>query len=181
MNKPVFNLRLTKRKRQYSIITIYIFCSFLSFEGIAQSSKNSFHLTIGVGGGISINYENIIYKNEKLFITGGGGIGLASEFKLMPKRNGKNQEIGKTFSTFSQYATINFGKKKKFFELGLGAIEINDSQRPFYLFPLIAYRIQPLIKNKINFRLITCVPFGGFEKDAAILFVPFGFSIGYCF
>ncbi len=159
----------------FTVFVGFLFC----MNALAQTNKNSAQVTLGVGSGLSFNYEYIFYKNNKLFVAAGLGVGYAEEFRL--NIFGNDAADTKSFTTLAQYTTVNFGKNKRFFEVGLGAMKVNDAQRPFYVYPIIAYRYQPNKKNKLNYRAIACIPFDGFKKESAILFIPFGFSVGYCF
>ena len=132
---------------------------------------------------ISINYERLFPINTYMFFCASIGVGYNEEFKICifgpcaPAR---------TYRTIPHRITFNVGKRKNFFEIGMGGTSFKSGDyRDYVLYPIIGYRRQPLVTQKFNFRVYGQFPFfksDNWESDNPnILFIPLGLSFGLCF
>jgi len=139
---------------------------------------NTIYINFGGDASISsLNYERLFFKRPKFFFTGALGIGY--------NKNADDEFEGSIFQIqHSQYLTIphhitmNVGKENSFFEFGIGGIGIiGNTNKNYFLCPIIGYRFHPLISIKLNFRIYVSFPFDGF-KNVEIWWFPIGLSLG---
>lgn len=71
-----------------------------------------------MGQFLSLNYGRVIKINSKSFIN--ASIGLGATFFVQEYDNPNSQE--NTGAAFPHQLTINFGKNKSFFEVGIGGV-----------------------------------------------------------
>jgi len=57
---------------------------------------------------------------------------------------------------------------------------LGDIEPHYQVYPILGYRFQPIKPNKLNFRIFGSLPLIKMESEN-ILFIPVGFSLGYCF
>jgi hypothetical protein len=169
-----------------TIIFIVVFAipaSFLPAQNIKDTTnlRPSKILSLSILGDaslISFNFEKLYFINPNYFISGKLGLGYNEEFQIC--LFGPCQPPEK-FVTIPHHITWNFGKKKHFFELGLGGtFIIGNTSQPYLFYPIVGYRIHPLKFNKVNFRLFVYYPFTGEDLDD-ILLIPVGINLGICF
>lgn len=130
---------------------------------------------------VSVNYERIKIISPYFFLSGNIGVGHQSELQICFFWDCTFPE-SKKFITFPHHLTLNFGKKKHFLEAGLGGTYVYGiTQKKYFIYPLIGYRIQPLKSKKAIFRLyFNTSAFNSFEENV-YLNIPAGISIGISF
>lgn len=130
---------------------------------------------------VSVNYERIKIISPYFFLSGNIGVGHQSEIQICFFGDCTFPESQK-FITFPHHLTANVGKKRHFLEVGLGGTYVyGKTQKKYFIFPLIGYRIQPLKSKKAIFRLyFNTSAFNSFEENV-YLNIPVGLSIGICF
>lgn len=150
----------------------------LKYEMPKNSVNGSF---LGDASIISISYERLFPINPNLFFTGKIGVGYNEDFQFeLIKWEDSNSSTNKHI-TISHHITSNFGKKKYYFECGLGGTIIGGNTNYNYLlYPIVGYRLQPLKSNKVNFRVYSCIPVTPF-KYTNVWFSPIAISVGYSF
>ncbi|MBP8917283.1 MAG: hypothetical protein KBG70_11125 [Chitinophagales bacterium] len=166
----------------------YLFFLFFLLSKLLQSQEtnidtipsrpmNSFNINLGDASGISLNYERLFKMGQNFLLAGKIGLGYNEEFKFGCTSNSCQSK----YLTVPASITMNFGKKRNFFEVGMGGTKLyGDLEKDYWLYPLLGYRFQPLIGGKFNFRIYYCVPLGGYlVKD--IFFNPSGLSTGVLF
>lgn len=145
-------------------------------ERIDARPLNSININlIGDASLISINYERQYFISPTFILTGKLGFGYNEEFQLC-----FFGECGpaEKYLTIPHHITANLGKGRHFFEFGLGGTIIcGNTSQPYFLYPMVGYRLLPLESNRINFRIFGQIPFSGFDTDD-IIFFPFGLNLG---
>lgn len=128
---------------------------------------------------ISFHYERIFLVNPNLFLAGKLGVGF--DEPTIRYLLGYSTPPENYFITIPHHITCNFGKRKHFFEIGLGGSLVWEaSTRNYLLYPVVGYRLQPLKTNAVNLRIYGTLPFSGNEEVKAN-FTPLGLSLGICF
>lgn len=140
---------------------------------------NSIQLNLlGDASLISINYDKQFLISQTFILSSKFGLGYNEEFQLCIFGPCSSPE---KYLTIPHHITGNIGKRKHFFEFGLGGTIISgNTNQNYFLYPIVGYRILPLNSNKVNFRVFGQIPFTGLEIED-ILFIPFGLSIGISF
>ena len=131
---------------------------------------------------ISINYEKQYLLTESGFLSTKFGLGYNQEFCL--SLFGLSCSNIEEYLTIPHHVTVNFGKRRSFFEFGLGGtILYGETSEPYIIYPIIGYRFLPLQSNKINFRLYFLPPpyADGPSGQPDIIFSVFGVSVGTSF
>jgi hypothetical protein len=137
-----------------------------------------FNFIGGDGSVISTNYERLFLIRSKSFLEGGLGIGY-NKIDDISDSNG-NPDLQFKYYTIPHHISMNLGKSKSFFEIGLGGTGIiGDVNQNYYLYPFIGYRFQSLESNKLIFRVYAGYPFYGWE-NMNIWWLPVGVSLGMC-
>jgi len=133
----------------------------------------------GEGGNlISINYERLflIDNNTILALKLGYGEPLQDAvFSFFWDIHYHN------LHSFPVSLSINTGKRRNFFEVGVGTNIIRGDFDLYYPYGLIGYRFLSMHSGRFNFRVFVQLPFGmDFEKHD-VIFMPFGisYSIGF--
>ena len=173
--------------KQYQSILLFcllllnstVFSQYNETDAVIKRPQNSISVGFGDASLISLSYERLFIIHDNLFLAARLGIGYNEEFQLC--LFGPCENPPKTFTTFPHSVTVNFGKNKHLFELGLGGavIEGNTSD-PYLLYPIIGYRLQPLKAEKVNLRLYLALPISSIETED-FLFIPAGLSVGIIF
>ena len=164
------------------LLLLLLFTAIYAFAQNLDESTNSRPLNIvslnvfGDASAISFNYEKLFLIKENFIISSKLGLGINEEFKLCLW---ESPCIRKTYTTIPHHITGNIGKKQHFFEFGLGGTALlasNDNN--YVMYPTIGYRIIPLRKNRLNFRIFAQYPLWvGFN----VLFIPVGANLGLSF
>ena len=130
----------------------------------------------GDASAISLNYERLFQINDHFVVSSKLGLGYNEEFKLCLW---ESPCIPDTFITMPHHITGNLGKKQHFFEFGLGGTALmGGNSNSYIMYPTVGYRIVPLRKNRLNFRIFAQYPlWGGFK----VLFMPVGVNLGLSF
>jgi hypothetical protein len=177
---------------------LQIVLTLLSIRSFAQDStefnigrpRNSVHLNfLGNASILSLNFERLYLINTTTFLSFNLGVGY-----------NKNNVLGNTLYfmgttppplervlTIPHSITLNIGKRKHFFEGGLGGSTfLGNSNSNYFLFPIIGYRRQPLESALFNFRVFLNIPLNGGDElngwdESSFLFSPLGLSVGLCF
>ena len=138
-----------------------------------------FNLIGGDGSVISTYYERLFLIRSKYFLEGGLGIGY-NKIDDISDSDG-NPDLQFKHLTIPHHITINLGKIKSFFEIGLGGTGIiGDVNQNYYLYPIIGYRFHSYGTYKPNFRVYIGYPFYG-RENADTWWLPVGFSMGVVF
>jgi hypothetical protein len=149
-----------------------------------RPKKNIFLSTIGADLTIvSINYDRLFLIKPKFFLTIGMGMGFNTHLD--------DFELQRPYHlTFPQHFTMNFGKRKSFFEFGIGGTvifgdELHNGGAVYYeIYPLIGFRLHPFKSKKMNFRVYSSFPPSFIISDAETLvfwWSPIGVSLGVIF
>ena len=177
-----------------SLVAIFLFLLFsVIMNGQETKSMNesgSLHIisfNIGEGSSLSLNYERLFNLESNFFLAGQLGIGYNEDY---------DRDTGETtdrFVVLPHHFTGNLGGKRSFFEFGITGLCIFGDVKNSYLWgPLIGYRLHPLKTKRIGFRAYLNFPLKIFKNignpfwpeftyDRDFMYVPIGFSIGYCF
>jgi hypothetical protein len=136
-------------------------------------------VNLGDGSGLSLRYERLLPINSKLFIAGNIGIGYAKDISPSLILDDTPNE---QYLSFPYGFSIIFGKTENALEIGVGhsTLSFNNGKR-YFTYPLVGYRLQPFKPNNLMMRAYLCYPFGGFQSDDKITFLPGGVSFGLSF
>ena len=161
--------------------------SLISFSTFGQrdvvESRPLNNYGLGVGGispRISFNYERLFKGNDNLIISGQLGVGELEISYLCLNFSGgpSNCPPSELYFTIPHHLSANFGKGRHFFEIGIGGTAIVDYyDLPYIIGPIMGYRILPLNKGKINFRIYGSLPFTGYDTGGFI-YIPIGLNLG---
>jgi hypothetical protein len=156
------------KKRIIILLTLLASETILYAQIIEESpfsrSRNNIYLnTCGVDVSmLSINYERLFLVKRKFFLTGELGIGYNKvvEFAEAQWSDAPVINFYGHYLTIPHHITINVGKRKSFFEFGIGGTAIigNDAPQYYYLYPIIGYRLHPFQSKKANFRVYASLP-----------------------
>jgi hypothetical protein len=141
-----------------------------------RPSNNVYVNLLGDASWISINYERRFFVRPTYFLTGKIGYGYNEEFQICIWDNlcSSNHQ----YITIPHHISVNVGKGRHYLETGIGGTLImGHTSQNYLLYPIVGYRLHPLRKNKINFRIYGQVPFTGLITED-IIFFPFGLSVG---
>lgn len=150
-------------------------------------AKNNINLNFfGDASYVSINYERLFTVSPHIFFSGKLGIGYAEDF-CIPIYNSCADNKG--WMAISHHITSNFGKRNNFFEIGLGGTlnslsedEYGPVNDRYLLYPVVGYRRQPLLSNKLVFRIfVNAPPLNIIWESITQPFIPLGFSFGITF
>lgn len=165
------------------LISLIFLSGSLSYAQTGNESDdkrpvNNFNLTcLGNASLISLNYEYLYFVRPNFSIAFNLGVGYNEEFQIIvfgPKTPPK------TYITLPHYVTGNVGNGRSFLEFGLGGTFMDsETQQHYYLYPIVGYRIQPLRKSRMYFRIFGEL-FSGY-KDPEVYLFPGGFSLGFSF
>lgn len=122
---------------------------------------------------IAVNYEGAIPVKSGIHLSSKIGLGYLEEVICIL---GCYYDHG--FVTIPHHLTANFGKKRSFFEVGIGATYvINKIYLPY---ATVGYKFLSLEKGKINFRVYGQLPLLYWDAPPNdLLFIPFGVSVGW--
>jgi hypothetical protein len=151
------------------------------YEEVEPRPLNNVTLNfIGDASLVSINYERQFLVTPNFIISSRIGIGHYGEFSLCSSLILCTTPPAQ-YLTIPHHITGNLGKGKHFFEFGFGGVVIDgNTPQPYIFYPVIGYRILPLLSKEISFRLFVHIPFSGIEVDG-IFFIPAGISVGLTF
>jgi hypothetical protein len=136
-------------------------------------------VNLGDGSGLSLRYERLLPINSKLFIAGNIGIGYLRDIKFPFLFDDTPNE---QYLSFPYGFSIIFGKTENCIEIGIGHSTLSFRHgRRYFTYPLVGYRLQPFKSNNLMMRAFLCYPFGGFQRDDKITFLPGGVSFGLSF
>jgi hypothetical protein len=153
-------------------------------QSVEDRPLNSISLNLlGDASKLSINYEKQFLVGESFILTTKFGLGYNHEFRIC--LFGPCSSPLKYYLTIPHHFTANLGKRRSFFEFGLGGtILYGETSQPYILYPIIGYRFLPLQSNKFNFRLYFQPPIQEIEGEFGhpdIGWIPVGISIGSSF
>ena len=164
----------------FLLVCKILYSQEINIDTIPPRPMNSFNLNLGDASGISLSYERLFKIGENFLLAGRIGLGFNEEYRLCLFPHDCETATEKYLSVPAS-VTMNFGKMKKFFEVGIGSTKLHGSlDQHYWLYPIIGYRFQPLIAGKFNFRINFSFPFGGYNMDD-ILFAPGSISTGVLF
>ena len=148
-----------------------------SLRNIKGLPKNNIGVNIvGEASLIALNYERNFLLKSPHFINLSVGIGINEEFTLFTS--------GKEYLTFPHHLTYNIGRKKHFFEIGIGGTGLIDRKANFasyYIYPIAGYRFQSIRQGKLFFRTYLAWLFQTNEKKTGVFLIPVGVAIGVTF
>ncbi|MBE0651294.1 MAG: hypothetical protein IH595_10690, partial [Bacteroidales bacterium] len=148
-------------------------------DAVNNRPVDNLNLTfLGNASLISFNYERLFFIKPASFLAFDLGLGYNEEFQICIF--GPCPPTLKYF-TLPHYVTGNIGKRRHFFEFGLGGtVIVGNTAQHYLLYPIAGYRLQPLKSDRMYFRVFGQIPFVGLET-IDVIFVPVGFSIGASF
>jgi len=153
-------------------------------QSVVNRPLNNISLNLlGDASILSINYEKQYLVRKSFILTTKFGLGYNQEFRLCVF--GPCSSPAENYVTIPHHFTANFGKKRSFFEFGLGGTLLfyGETSVPYIFYPIIGYRFLPLKSNNLNFRLYFLPPiqFDDPFGHPEIILVPVGASIGISF
>lgn len=163
-------------------IFIIILISFSAFQARSEGipylrPANNVSLNLfGDASIIALNYERVFASYRKFFINGKLGVGF-SESSGLPVDN-------TSLISAPIHITGNYGRKKQYFEFGLGCTFLFYEQFKFWdysLYPIIGYRVYPLKKDNVTFRIFASYPLTDKIDMKNYWFFPVGISLGFSF
>ena len=141
---------------------------------------NSININLlGNASNISVNYQRIYFVKSNFFVSGKIGFGYYKKLGLCLRGRYLGYEPckpPKKISTITHHITGNWGKKRSYFELGIGGSVVGNN---YLMYPIIGYRLLPL-KSDINFRIFGEWPIIKAGKSE-VLFIPIGLELGVSF
>jgi len=162
--------------------TVLFFILLFQINGFAQATHHN--IMIGLSSEFSLlscGYEYTYRSATKDNITHAFGlqVGYNEEFRLNLSFFGEKPKITplKQYVTINGHYSMNFGKSRSKLELGIGAGGIGEA---FGIYPLIGYRLIPLNKYRISFRITANYPIL-LSNTPKILFLPIGINLGFSF
>lgn len=168
----------------------YILLLFAAVLGASTASKAraqsddpgeprpDFIISAGISDGaslFSLNFEKPFFLKPDLMLAAGVGFGYNEEFKLL------SSQPPTQYFVLPHHVSINFGKKRSFLELGVGASWVRGDGNNYYLlYPMAGYRYHPFNRPGFSFKAWLYYPFGpkfitGYEE---VIFSPVGLSFG---
>lgn len=152
-------------------------------QSVEDRPLNNISLNLlGDASYISINYEKQYLVGKSYILSAKLGLGYNQEF-CISLGTGSCSPV-EDYLTIPHHFTANIGKRRSFFEFGLGGtILYGETSEPYILYPIIGYRFLPMQSNKINFRLYFLPPpyADGPFGHPDILFFIVGASLGISF
>jgi len=156
---------------------------------IPDRPKNNIYVNLGGGGFFySINYERLFTVSQSLILAAGFGIGRGTNFPIW---------VDYSYRTFPHHITLNLGKRKSFFEFGIGGTAAygtyiciyhsHPDHKKYYIFPIIGFRIQPMRPPVgFYFKIQGIYPITIYENEDKEewldpLIIPIGISLGISF
>jgi hypothetical protein len=137
---------------------------------------SSFNINLGAASIASVSYDRMVPIGSNFMLTGKLGLGYNKESQLC--LFGPCSSPAENYTTITHHVTGILGKKRSFFEIGLGGtIIIGNTDQHYYLYPIVGYRLSPLIPTNLTFRVYGLYPFSGFDI-VDILVLPIGLSLG---
>ena len=161
-----------------------------NIQSVEDRPLNNISLNLlGDASIISINYEKQYLVGKSYVLSTKFGLGYNQEF-CISFGTGSCSPV-EDYLTIPHHFTANIGKRRSFFEFGLGGTMLSGKTTcPYILYAIIGYRFQPLQSNKFNFRIYLQPPIPIRELNKPvdndfphpdILYIPFGVSVGYSF
>lgn len=152
-----------------------------------QAPLNSLNLNfLGDGSFLSLHFDRLIPLPSQNFLS--AKLGLGFNPKDAWSTQGGADQWADGYLTVPYHLTANFGKGKHYLEVGLGGTHYPGlSGNPYYLYPLVAYRIKPTSSFRGQFRVFVQLPLidpSGWNPKAYggnPVFLPLGLSFGLGF
>ena len=184
-NRPIVNDRYPRICRLLLFLLPGIFSCVINVQSQQfVRPKNSLTLSFfGEATGLAVNYERLFLNREHFFLSGSAGIGFSNNSGV-PSIYSMGGGNTKQLLTVPLHFTGNVGGGKHYLEFGLSGTILFDLQEGFYdygVFPMIGYRLQPMVHRKANFRIFFCWPVSTTLERISFFFLPFGLSVGCCF
>lgn len=158
------------------VIFLLFFCStiygLLGQDKTAISqAKSDLHVSLfGDASIIAFNLERRFPVAPKLFLTAKVGVGAGTKFCFFGCSN--------PYLTLPHHITVNWGKNKRFLELGLGGIGFPRTLRNNYiLYPILGFRFLFSKNHESVGRLFLTYPLNDFDRKQ-VSFSVFGCSLG---
>ena len=138
---------------------------------------------LGDASKISINHEKLYLVGKSNILSTKLGLGYNQEFCISFYSGQCSAK--EDYLTIPHHFTANIGKKRSFFEFGLGGTMIyGKTNWPYILYGIIGYRFLPLQSNKFNFRIYFQPPIPILAKlpfNFLYVYSPLGLNIGISF
>lgn len=136
-------------------------------------SSNIYVTALGDVSDLSINFENRFVITPGFFVTGKIGIGFCREFSFF-------NTPSKDYFALPHHISLNFGRRRGFFEIGMGGtyVPLKPYYPYYFLYPFAGYRFQSMHANKLVFRIFVSYPLSGNFMEG-LPFWPVGGSIGF--
>ena len=159
-------------------------------KSIEDRPLNNISLNLlGDASRISFNYEKQYLVGKSNILSTKVGLGYNQEF-CISFGAGSCSPV-EDYLTIPHHFTANIGKRRSFFEFGLGGTILSGKTTwPYVLYGILGYRFLPLQLNKFNFRIYFQPPIPTRELKKPvdndfphpdILYIPFGVSVGFSF
>ena len=165
-----------------SVLFLFVAITFAQEPNETSRPLNNVYVNLfGDASMISINYERLHFVSGKVFLAGKLGLGANIESDL--SSSVYPEETG-SLTTIPHHITANFGRKRSFFEFGLGGTIITGNiPRHYFMYSIIGYRLHPLQSKKMNFRIYGQIPISKFEwveifPNPGFAYSPLGLSVG---
>jgi hypothetical protein len=164
-------------------ILLLLTAVLVSSEARAQSDdpveiRPDFIISAGLSDGvslISLNVEKLFFLMPDGMLAAGVGLGYNEEFNLFSSGPPTRYFI------LPHHVSVNFGKKRSFLELGVGASWVSGDRNNYYLvYPMAGYRYHPFNKPGFSLKAWLYYPIGQkfITEDQEVLFAPVGLSLG---
>jgi hypothetical protein len=161
-----------------------------NIQSVEDRPLNNISLNLlGDASIISINYEKQYLVGKSYVLSTKFGLGYNQEF-CISFGNGSCSPV-EDYLTIPHHFTANIGKRRSFFEFGLGGTILSgETSEPYILYGIIGYRFLPFHSNKFNFRIYLQppIPIKELEKPVDndfphpdIRYFPVGVSAGISF
>lgn len=181
---------MTTSKRSLLLIAAIFFQHSLLAQKTDAALKNQReYASINIIGGdlglASFNYERLLPMTKKSFVSLKLGTGFGEDAV-----DTADKGAPKVYWLLPTHLSFNFGSRKSYFEIGIGATFTPDNPNVGMVeHILFGYRRQPIGTGRFNYRIYLSVPidtkdYNDFENDednkiGNIKYFPLGFSIGY--
>jgi len=144
-----------------------------------DNGRSEFIVSANISSGaalLSLDFEKLVFLKPDRMLAVGAGLGFNQEFQIFTTSEGPAN-----YFILPHHVTFNVGKKRSFFEMGLGASWVSgDNQNWYLVYPMAGYRYHPFNNPGFSFKAWAYFPFGQkfVTEYAETLFSPIGLSFG---
>ncbi len=178
--KILFEFFFYKRGMKKKLFVLVAIGWMFVFYGYAQQDNQepesrplqsvAFNI-LGEASGFSFNYERFFVLNDKMLLSAKIGMGVVHEFEFCIFGNCSPL---RTFFTVPHHVTLNLGKRRHFFEIGMGGTLLGGY---YILYPVAGWKIIPEHTGGFYFRLFLEHPIQR-PEGVRVIFWPLGLSLG---